>query len=76
VGGIALGNFGNAAAASVGLAAILAASSVAFLVLKIAGAAYLVFLGIKALRVSRTEEMALAPRRVSELQLFRDGFFW
>src|ERR1017187_7702159 len=50
IGGIALGNLGNASAASVGLAAVFAASSTAFVVVKLAGAAYLVFLGIKALR--------------------------
>lgn len=54
VWGIALGNLGNAAAASVGLAAVLAASSTAFVVVKLAGAAYLVFLGIKALRTKAT----------------------
>jgi threonine/homoserine/homoserine lactone efflux protein len=46
--GIALGNFANAAAASVGLAALLAASATAFTILKMAGAAYLIFLGVRA----------------------------
>jgi len=50
VAGVALGNFGNAAAASIGLAALLAASATAFEMLRYAGAAYLGYLGIQALR--------------------------
>lgn len=49
VGGVALGNFGNALGASLGLAALFAASSAAFVVVKYAGAAYLVYLGVQAL---------------------------
>ncbi len=48
--GVALGNLGNAIGAAIGLAALLALSSAAFTVVKFAGAAYLVYLGIKALR--------------------------
>jgi threonine/homoserine/homoserine lactone efflux protein len=55
VGGVAVGNLGNAAAASLGLAAMLAWSSAAFTVVKLAGAAYLVYLGVQTLRP--------APRR-------------
>jgi threonine/homoserine/homoserine lactone efflux protein len=74
VGGIALGNLGNAAAASIGLAAVLKASATAFVIIKFAGAAYLVFLGIKALR-GRHATQALENRsRVSPALLFRDGF--
>src|SRR4051812_49386242 len=50
VGGVALGNLANAAGASIGLAALFAASSLAFTVVRWAGAAYLVYLGIQALR--------------------------
>lgn len=50
VAGVALGNFGNAVAASMGLAALLAASVMAFELVKYAGAAYLCYLGIQALR--------------------------
>jgi threonine/homoserine/homoserine lactone efflux protein len=73
VGGIALGNLGNASAASVGLAAIFAASSAAFFVVKIAGAAYLIFLGIKALRTKLPVEAANRVSRTSPGRLFRDG---
>jgi threonine/homoserine/homoserine lactone efflux protein len=73
VAGIALGNLGNAFAACVGLAAVFAASSAAFTVVKFAGAAYLIFLGIKTLRL---RPMPTAERAVptSPARLFRDGF--
>jgi threonine/homoserine/homoserine lactone efflux protein len=70
VGGIALGNFGNAATASVGLAAILAASSAAFFAVKIAGAAYLIF---SASRHCAVHEPRKPTRRRDKPQ--RSGFF-
>jgi threonine/homoserine/homoserine lactone efflux protein len=73
VAGVALGNLGNALGAAIGLAALFAVSSLAFTVVKYAGAAYLVWLGIKALR-SRGEG-DVAPVRASDWRLaFRDGF--
>lgn len=51
--GIATGLLGWAAVTSVGIASLLAASAVAFTIVKLAGAAYLVFLGIQALRAAR-----------------------
>jgi threonine/homoserine/homoserine lactone efflux protein len=50
VAGVALGNLLNAVGASLGLAALLAVSSLAFTVVKLAGAAYLVWLGVRMLR--------------------------
>ncbi|MEF8749382.1 MAG: LysE family translocator [Candidatus Accumulibacter propinquus] len=50
VAGVALGNLGNALAASVGLAALFAVSSLAFTIVKYAGALYLVYLGVQMLR--------------------------
>ena len=47
--GVALGNLGNAVGASLGLAVLFAISAFAFTVVKFAGAAYLVYLGIQAL---------------------------
>lgn len=73
VAGVALGNLGNALGAAIGLAALFAVSSLAFTVVKYAGAAYLVWLGIKALR-SRGEG-GVAPVPASDWRLaFRDGF--
>src|SRR4051794_15727536 len=49
VAGVAMGNLGNAIGASVGLAALFAVSSLAFTLVKYAGAAYLLYLGWRAL---------------------------
>ena len=72
--GVALGNFGNAIGASLGLAALFAVSSVAFTVVKYAGAAYLVYLGIQAIRAPVAESQAEAPPPVRMPRIFRDGF--
>jgi threonine/homoserine/homoserine lactone efflux protein len=48
--GTALGGLGHVLAAAVGLSALLASSAAAFLVVKYAGAAYLIYLGIRTLR--------------------------
>jgi len=50
LGGIWLGAFGHVLIAAAGLSAILATSATAFSITKWAGAAYLLYLGIKALR--------------------------
>jgi threonine/homoserine/homoserine lactone efflux protein len=75
VAGVAAGNLGNAVAASLGLAAILAVSSTAFLALKYAGAAYLVWLGLRALRrdvVASVPESGM--HRIRPRHVLRDGF--
>ncbi len=72
VGGIAVGNLMNAAVASFGLAALLATSSAAFAVIKFAGAAYLVYLGLRALK-SAPAIAAAAPPALAPLGLFRDA---
>ena len=71
VAGVALGNFGNALGASLGLAALFALSATAFTLVKFAGAVYLVYLGIRALRVpdAAAPVSFAAPRHI-----FRDGF--
>jgi threonine/homoserine/homoserine lactone efflux protein len=48
--GITVGNLFWTAAAALGLAALVAASAAAFTVVKVAGALFLVYLGVKALR--------------------------
>jgi threonine/homoserine/homoserine lactone efflux protein len=74
VAGVAAGNLGNAIAASVGLAALFALSAFAFLVVKYAGALYLVYLGVHALLAPQAEpSLATAvPKPVA--RVFRDGF--
>lgn len=60
--GICSGLLVWAAASAVGVAALLAASATAFTVLKVAGAGYLVYLGVQALRgASRATDDAPAP---------------
>lgn len=73
IGGLALGSFGNLLLASLGLAVIFAVSSTAFTVVKLAGASYLVFLGIKALRAP-AQSLATRTLHTSRAQLFRGGF--
>lgn len=75
VAGVALGNFGNALAASFGLAALFAVSSLAFTMVKYAGAAYLIYLGIQALRAAaRTDHGTRAIGKLDLRRIFRDGF--
>jgi threonine/homoserine/homoserine lactone efflux protein len=85
VAGVALGNLGNVIGAAIGLAALFAVSSIAFTVVKYAGAAYLIYLGIKALRAP--VEVAASPEDAAHAigqaqkfnttnvrRIFRDGF--
>lgn len=73
VAGVALGNLGNAIAASVGLAALFAVSSLAFTVVKFVGALYLIYLGAQML-LARPAAEATTPPPASSQRLFRDGF--
>ena len=78
VAGVACGNMLNAVGAAVGLAALFAVSALAFSVVKFAGAAYLIWLGIKMLRsgaASTAPAAALAPAgaQVRAGRVFRDG---
>jgi threonine/homoserine/homoserine lactone efflux protein len=73
VAGVALGNLVNAIGATVGLAALFSVSSAAFLVVKYLGAAYLVYLGIRALTRDHGEPSAAAARRSP--RVFRDGLW-
>ncbi|MEQ0564149.1 LysE family translocator [Amycolatopsis sp. NEAU-NG30] len=78
--GIALGVFAWVVAIALGVAAVLTASAVAFTVVKLAGAGYLVFLGVRAwLAVRRGEYRDLgeaAPgHRLEPGAAFRQGVF-
>ena len=61
--GICTGILGWAVAAALGVATILATSSIAFTVLKLAGAAYLIYLGISTLRSPHAFAPARGPDR-------------
>ena len=74
VAGVALGNLGNAVGASLGLAALFAASSAAFTGVRIAGAVYLVWLGIAALRAPPAPVPGALPPAPAAGRVVRDGF--
>lgn len=73
VAGVALGNLGIAVAAALGLGALLALSATAFSLVKFAGAAYLIWLGIKALRSAQAPEAGTAPAPEPPARIFRQG---
>jgi threonine/homoserine/homoserine lactone efflux protein len=75
VAGVALGNFGNAAGAALGLGALFAWSSTAFTVVKWAGALYLVWLGVQALRRPAAAASLEAAPTANGSRVFRDGFW-
>lgn len=76
VAGVACGNMLNTVGAAVGLAALFAVSSLAFTVVKFAGAAYLVWLGVRMLRGGggRADHgEPVAANAVLAGRVFRDG---
>jgi threonine/homoserine/homoserine lactone efflux protein len=87
IGGIALGNLGNAAIASFGVAVVFSVSALAFTWVKLAGAAYLVYLGIQALRGTSADRGHAPPgsaahgvatthaRSTANARAMRDGFW-
>lgn len=75
VGGVALGNLGNAIGASLGLAALFAVSSIAFTVVKYCGALYLIYLGVRMLRFPRSTVHARVFSSSPARRIFRDVFF-
>ena len=72
--GVALGNLGNAIGASIGLAALFALSSAAFTAIKFAGAAYLVYLGLKVLLPTNGSAEVAQLQKPKLSRIFRQGF--
>jgi threonine/homoserine/homoserine lactone efflux protein len=73
VAGVAVGNLVNAWAAAVGLAALFAISAAAFTIVKIAGAAYLVWLGCRMLLAAAPAADTAAPVSAPLRRIFREG---
>jgi len=71
--GVSVGLVGHTVLATLGLGAILRTSEWLFLVLKLVGAAYLVYLGIQLLRTSRHELAVTSGAPRSLRRLFVDG---
>lgn len=75
--GIGAGVFAWSAVTAAGVAGLLAASAVAFTIVKLAGAAYLMLLGIRALLAARRGEYeslgVTRPDATSPLRAFRQG---
>lgn len=74
VAGIHLGTMVHVFAAVAGLSAIVVRSATAFTVVKLAGAAYLVYLGVTTLRASRSGAGLSPDRAMSSRRVFVDGF--
>jgi threonine/homoserine/homoserine lactone efflux protein len=70
--GVQAGGLVHVAAAALGISAVLASSATAFAVVKYAGAAYLVFIGIRKLRRPAQEALA-ALEHHGHGRLFREG---
>jgi threonine/homoserine/homoserine lactone efflux protein len=70
--GVHLGSLVHVAAAAVGLSSLLVSSAVAFSVVKYAGAAYLIYLGVRAL-IAREEPEDVEVRAAPLGKLLRQG---
>jgi threonine/homoserine/homoserine lactone efflux protein len=71
--GIHVGTIVYVVATSLGLSALLMASSIAFLIVKYLGAAYLVWLGLQKLRARGGAESATDPPKASLPRIFGQG---
>jgi len=73
--GVSVGLVGHTILATLGLGAILRTSEWLFFLLKLIGAAYLVYLGISLLRTKRTDLAFASASNRSLARLFVDGAF-
>lgn len=71
---VEIANFLQAAAAALGLSAILLSSALAFDIVKYLGAAYLVYLGIRKMIISEEPAKGGEVKRESLSQIFWQGF--
>jgi threonine/homoserine/homoserine lactone efflux protein len=71
--GIAVGTLVHVAAATLGLSALLVSSASAFTLVKYAGAAYLIYLGIRTLRATDTATLDSSSERRSLHSIFGQG---
>jgi threonine/homoserine/homoserine lactone efflux protein len=71
--GVEAGTLVHITAAAVGLSQLVATSALAFSVVKYAGAAYLLYLGLRALRRREGLDLSAAARSLRLPRVFRDG---
>ena len=71
--GTAVGGFGHVVAAAFGLSVILATSATAFSVVKYAGAAYLIYLGVRTIVAGKGAEAAAPGASEAAWIAFRQG---
>lgn len=73
--GVSAGVLAHTIFAAIGLSAILASSALAFTVVKFTGAAYLIYLGVQALRNNRKLSASSSVATQSRSRIFYQGFF-
>ena len=72
--GVELAGLTHAAAAALGLSALLLTSALAFSIVKYLGAAYLIYLGVRTFLAREESQQAQVPASRSLSQLFAQGF--